>query len=36
MNSVHDTGCAGAGGDPSAFGQELYRCVAARSALFEL
>jgi hypothetical protein len=34
---VHDTGCAGALGDLSAFRQEFYRCLTARAdAVFEL
>jgi hypothetical protein len=37
VNSVHETGWTGAFGDLSAFRQEFYRCVTARSdAVFEL
>lgn len=37
MNSVHDTGCAGALGDLPGFRQEFYRCLTRRAdALFEL
>ncbi|MET9031007.1 transposase [Nocardia sp. NPDC004168] len=37
MNSVHDTGCAGAVGELSAFRQELYRCLPRRAdAVFDV
>ncbi|MDE1675513.1 transposase [Nocardia gipuzkoensis] len=37
MNSVHDTGCAGAVGQLSAFRQELYRCLPRRAdAVFDV
>ncbi|WP_280351863.1 NF041680 family putative transposase [Nocardia abscessus] len=37
MNSVHDTGCAGAVGELSAFRQELYRCLSRRAdAVFDV
>ncbi|WP_330231159.1 hypothetical protein OHA40_00905 [Nocardia sp. NBC_00508] len=37
MNSVHDTGCAGAVGELSAFRRELYRCLPRRAdAVFDV